>query len=101
MPPGGFSSTADTPLNLAPASNTPKPPPAAPSAQEELLKSIRSFQGFQNKVEQRPVERKQTDPSPVDEKQSIVDQLRNELLKRAQYLNDSSDDQGESDSEWQ
>jgi hypothetical protein len=47
------------------------------------------------------VERKVTDPSPVDEKQSIVDQLRNELLKRAQYLNDSSDDQGESDSEWQ
>jgi hypothetical protein len=46
------------------------------------------------------VERKVNDHSPVKEKQSLLDQLRNEVLKRGPNLNYSSDDQGESDFEW-
>ncbi|CAF0704550.1 unnamed protein product [Brachionus calyciflorus] len=78
----------------------------AADPRSELLSAIKGFQGFQNKnstSNEQSHKNRISDPAPVDNNNpNILDQLKNELIKRAQFLNDSSDDgsDDESDSEW-
>ena len=80
--------------------STAPPPPASMSSQaapqidlrSQLLESIKGFQGFQNPgggatLSKPPVtQNRVSDPPPSAGESSILDQLKNELLKRAQFL---------------
>lgn len=96
----GSSSLSSSTASTA-RTETPIQPSNAPDPRQNLLDSIKSFQGFKNTnaVSNAPATRV-SDPPPATEG-SILDQLKNELLKRAQFLNDSSDEgSDDSDSEW-
>jgi len=67
----------------------------------DLLDSIKGFKGFDKDKPQVQVKRV-SEPAPADDAPpSILDQLKKELMSRAQFLNDSSEEEDESDSEWQ
>jgi Wiskott-Aldrich syndrome protein len=106
---------------LANPSNIPRPPPPPPPPQppaislqnsisatktftlapQSLLDSIKEFDGFKSKTAPQTINT-ETTCQPTTEP-TILDQLKSELLKRAQFLNDSDEDSSESDgseSEW-
>jgi hypothetical protein len=70
--------------------------PAPNDSRHNLLESIKGFQGFQNKNVTSPpannnnnsAPNRNSDIQPLDNSSSIVDQLKNELLKRAQFLSE-------------
>jgi hypothetical protein len=76
---------------LSPSTNNSSIPSIATSTQksvgarEDLMDAIKSFQGFSNKGAANQQNRV-SDPPPHDCTPSILDQLKNELIKRAQYL---------------
>jgi hypothetical protein len=72
-----------TTATIPPKTDT-KPVKNIPSAPTSLLDSIKAFEGFKNKVNTQTSQ--VSDNSPQGGEASILDQLKNELLKRAQFL---------------
>lgn len=83
-PPPSLSDLIPSPLVIDKKSNNSLQQNQIVDSRDELLESIRGFQGFQNKSSNR---NRISDPAPADNNPpSVLDQLKNELIKRAQFL---------------
>lgn len=84
-PPPSLSDMNSSPLIIEKKNNNSLQQNQTVDSRDQLLESIRGFQGFQNKSQTR---NRISDPAPVDNNNppSVLDQLKNELIKRAQFL---------------
>jgi hypothetical protein len=84
LPPTTQSNFSSSTINSSTSSN-PTSMSKTVGAREDLMDAIKAFQGFTNKGSTN-LQNRISDPPPQDAAPSILDQLKNELIKRAQYL---------------
>lgn len=110
-PPPPLPSIPPESSNSAPAPAPPPPPPlpsldltgspvavekksvnslqqhqAAQDPRSQLLDAIKGFQGFSKSEKVETRQNRISDPAPVEGSTNILDQLKSELIKRAQFL---------------